>query len=120
MLAEHALDKIAPAVFLAVVRDRDAAIAFGRDDSLDTGGGDIGTDGISIIAFVGEQRLDPICHHPEQRSEALHVVRLPWRQHEPEGPAVSIASGMELGGEASARSAKPLVLLIPFFSSTAQ
>jgi len=50
----------------------------------------------------------------------MDVVRLAGRQDEAEGPAVSVASGMELGGEATARSAKPLVLLIPLFSPTAQ
>ena len=102
------------------MRDRYPAVAFARDDRLDTGSGDLGADGIGVIAFVGEQRLDAVSQHPEQRPEALDVVRLPWRQHEPERPAVSIASGVELGGEAAALPAKPLVLLIPFFSPTAQ
>lgn len=36
-------------------------------------------------------------------------VGQPRRQHEPKGPAVSVATGMgmELGGEAGARSATP-------------
>jgi hypothetical protein len=50
----------------------------------------------------------------------MDVVRLAGRQDEAEGPAVSVASGMELGGEPAARAAKPLVLLIPLFSPTAQ
>jgi DNA modification methylase len=119
-LAEHALDKIAPTVFLAVVRDRYPAVALGRDDRLDACCFDLGADGAGVIALVGQQGLDTVGGHPEQRPEALDVVRLAGRQDEAEGPAVSVASGMELGGEAAARAAKPLVLLIPLFSPTAQ
>jgi hypothetical protein len=80
----------------------------------------LGADGIGVVTLVGEQRFDAVGHHPEQRSEALDIVRLPCRQHEPERAAVSVASGVEFGGEAAARPAKPLVRLIPFFSPTAQ
>ena len=102
------------------MRDRYAPIALGRDDRLDAGGGKLRTDGVGVITFVGEQRVDPVAKHPEQRAEALHVVRLARRQDEAERPTVSIAAGVELGGEAAARPAKPLGLLIPFFSPTAQ
>jgi len=45
--------------------------------------------------------------HPEQWSEGLDVVRLSRRQHEPERPTVSVAAGMEFGGEAAARPKLP-------------
>ena len=102
------------------MRDRYAAIAFGGDDRLDASGGDLGADGVGVIASVGEQRLDAVAQHPEQRPEALHVMGLARRQDKAERPTVPVAAGMELGGEATARPAKPLVLLIPFFSPTAQ
>ena len=119
-LAEQTRDQIAPAMFLAVMWDRYPAVALGRDDRLDAGSGDLGTDGIGVVTFVGKQRLDAVGHHPEQRAKALDIMRLAGRQHEPERPAVTVASGVEFGGEATARSAKPLVLLIPLFSPTAQ
>lgn len=92
----------------------------GRDDRLDVGGGEFRADGVGVIAFVGEQRLDPIAEQPEQRAEAAHVVRLARCQDEAEWPSVSVAAGMEFGGEAATRAAEPLGLLIPFFSPTAQ
>jgi hypothetical protein len=118
--AEQALDEITPAVFHAIVRDGCAAIALGRDDCLDAGCGELCADCVCVVALVGEQRLDPVAEHPEQRAEALHIVRLSRRQDEAERSAVPVAAGVQLGGEATARPAKPLGLLIPFFSPTAQ
>ena len=56
----------------------------------------------------------------EQRSEALHIVRLSRCQHEAERETSGIAPGVELGGEAAARSTKRLGLLSPLFMPTAQ
>jgi len=47
-------------------------------------------------------------------------VRLSVSQDEAERPPLRIAPGMELGGEAAARSAKRLGLLRPLFMPTAQ
>ena len=47
-------------------------------------------------------------------------MRLSRRQDEAERPTVAIAAGVELGGKSTARPAKPLGLLIPFFRPTAQ
>ena len=114
-LAEQALDEIAPAVFRAIVRNGYAAIAFGGDDHLDAGCGKFCVDGVGIIALVGEQCLDAVTEHPELRAETLHVVCLTRRQDEAERPTMPIAAGVQFGGEADARPARPLGLLIPFF-----
>lgn len=118
--AEQALDEITPSVFRAIVRDGYAAIAFGGDTRLDAGCGKFRLDGIGVVTLVGKQCLDTLAEHPEQRAEALDVVRLARRQDKAERSAASVATGMEFGGEAAARPAKPLGLLIPFFSPTAQ
>lgn len=55
-----------------------------------------------IIAFVGEQRLDPVGNHPEQRDKTQHVVGLPRRQHEAKRPTFGVTPGMEFGGETAA------------------
>lgn len=89
-------------------------------DCLHAGCGKFGADGVGVIALVGEQRFDPVAEHPEQRAKALHVVRLARRQDEAERPDLSVVASVEFGGEAAARAAKPLGLLIPFFSLTAQ
>ena len=105
--AEQALDEIAPAVFRAIVRDGYAAVALGGDDRLDARCCDFRADGVGVIALVDEQRVDPVAEHPEQRAKALHVVRLARCQDEAERSALSVAAGVELGGEAAARPAEP-------------
>ena len=102
------------------MRDGPAPVAFRRNDGLDAGIGDLLANGIGIIAFVGKECLDPVSDHSKQRREALDVVRLPRRQHKAERAAFGVASGMELGGEAAARSAKRVGRLSPLFMPTAQ
>src|SRR5690606_34845827 len=97
-----------------------ASVAFRGDDSLNARAGNLVANGIRIIAPVGEEGLDPVGNHPEQGCKALSVVRLPGRQDEAERSPLRIASGMELGGEAAARSAKRLGRLRPLFMPTAQ
>lgn len=100
--------------------DRVAPVALGRYDSLNIGAGDLFANGVSVIALVGEECIDPVGNHPEQRCKTLGIVRLSGRQDEAKRPPLCIASGMELGGEAAARSAKRLGLLSPLFMPTAQ
>lgn len=102
------------------MRGRIAAIAFGGDDRLDTGLGDLFADGIGIVTAIREERLYPVADHAEQRCKALDIVGLPRCQDEAERTPPGIASGMELGGEAAARSAKRLGFLSPLFMPTAQ
>jgi len=91
-----------------------------RDHGLSARDGDLGTDGVGVVTAISEQGMDPVSDHAEQRAKALHIMRLSRRQHEAERTAFRIASGMELGGEAAARSAKRLGLLSPLFMPTAQ
>ena len=119
-LVEEALDEIAPAILLAVMGCRVLAVAFGRDHSLDFRIGQFLTDGVGVIALVGEQRCDAVHEHPEQRVEALDIMRLSRRQHETEWAALGVAAGVELAREAAARSAKRLGFLSPLFMPTAQ
>jgi len=102
------------------MQDGDAAIALGGDDRFNTGCGELCADGICVVTLVREQRVDALIEHSEQRTEAFYIVRLARRQDEAKRSPVPIAAGVELGGEAAARPAEPLGLLIPFFSPTAQ
>ena len=54
---------------------------------------------------VSEQRFDPVVEHPEQRTKAVHVMRLAWRQDEAERTSVAIAADVEFGSEPAARPA---------------
>ena len=102
------------------MRDWRPAVFLGGNDRLDIGLGEFLADGIGVIASVGEQRLYPLRQHPEQRPEALHVMRLAGRQDEAERPALSVAPRVELGGEPATRPPERLGVLNPFFSPTAQ
>ncbi|GEM_PF-1265272 len=117
---EQALDQVAPFVFGAVVRDGVAPVDLGRDHRLDARCLDLLADRIGIVAPIGQEGLDPVGYHAEQRSEALHIVRLSGCQHEAEREASGIASCVKLGAEAASRSAKRLGLLSPLFMPTAQ
>ena len=102
------------------MRDRLAPVALCRNDRFDVGVGNLLANSVGVLALVGQESLDPVGDHPEQRRKTLRVMALSWRQHEAERPALRIAAGMELGGEAAARSAKRLGLLSPLFLPTAQ
>ena len=117
---EQSLDQVAPLVFGAIVRGAIAPIDLGRDHRLDACSLDLLTDRIGIITPVSQEGLYPVLDHAKQRSEALHIVRLSGCQHEAEREASGIASCVEFGGEAAARSAEPLCLLSPLFKPTAQ
>ncbi len=97
-----------------------APVDLGRDYRLYTGCLDLLADGVGIVAPISQEGPDPVANHAEQRSKALHIVRLSGRQHEAEREASGVASGVELGGEAASRSAKRLGLLSPLFMPTAQ
>lgn len=97
-----------------------AATAFGGNDGLHSDAGDLRADGIGVIAAIGEERLDAIPGHPEERRKTMDIMGLAGCHDEAEGAALAVAPGMELGGEAAARAAESLRLLSPFFMSTAQ
>lgn len=119
-LVEQPLDEVAPTVLFPVMWCWVAPVAFGGDHGLDFGCSQFLPDGVGIVALVGQHGLDLVDDHTEQRPEALNVVTLPRRQHEPEGAALCVASGVELCTEATSRSAKSLGFLSPFFMPTAQ
>ncbi len=95
-------------------------VDLGRDHRLSVCGLDLLADCIGIVSPIGQEGLDPVGYHAEQRSKALHIMRLSRCQHEAGREASGIASRVELGGEAAARSAKRPGLLSPLFMPTAQ
>lgn len=97
-----------------------APIALGWDDSLDFGIRQFLADGIGVITFIGQERLNLVGDHAEQRGEALNIVDLPWRQNEAKRTAFGVTPSVEFGAEAAARSAKRFGFLSPLFMPTAQ
>ena len=66
------------------MRDGVAPIDLGRDHRLDACRLDLLADRIGIVSPISQEGLDPVFDHTEQRSEALHIVRLSRCQHEAE------------------------------------
>ena len=103
-----------PAVFGAVVRSRHAAVGLGGDHRFDASSGDLIADGIGIVAAIGKKGCDPILDHAEQRSEALHIVRLARRQTERDRSSNLVRQGMNLGRPSAARAPDRMGILPPF------
>ena len=76
-------------------------------------------DSIAVIAFIGQQRLDLLAEQAEQCRKAARVVRLAAGQDEADRAALTVASGVDLGGEAAARAAQSFRTLIPPFTPAA-
>jgi len=91
-----------------------------RDDGPGSGGGDIRTDGVGIVAAVSQEHLDPLVDHPEQHGEALEIVGLSRRHDEAERQSAGVAARVQLGGEAAARAAERLSRPSSFFMPAAQ
>ena len=96
------------------------AVALGGDNGFDFGVGKFFSDGVAVIAFVAKECLDLVADHPKERRKTVDIVGLPRCQNEAKRAALCIASGMEFGGKAAARSAKRLGFLSPLFMPTAQ
>jgi hypothetical protein len=62
-----------------------APVDLGRDHRLGACGLDFLADRIGIVSPISQEGLDPIGYHAEQRSEALHIVRLSGVSTKPSG-----------------------------------
>jgi hypothetical protein len=118
-LVEQALDQVALPIGVAVVWDGIAAVVFRRDDGLDTTKQQFFADRVGVIALVGDQRLDLVFDEPEEGEERLPIVDFAAGEDEAERPAFAVAAGVDLGGEATARAAQSLRVLIPPFTPAA-
>lgn len=95
-------------------------VAPSRDHGLDVHAVQGVANRVAVIALIREQGVDPVGDHTHEGAEALRVVRLTRCQDEGERAASDIATGVELGGEAAARSTERLGRTSPFFMPTAQ
>ena len=102
------------------MQDGISAVAPGRDYRLHSSLFGLLADGISVITTISKESIDLIVDQAEQRSKAVHIMRLSRRQHEARREPPGIASGVELGGKPDSRPARPLCLLSPLFMPTAQ
>lgn len=102
------------------MRDRVASVVFAWNDGLDVGLGKLLANEVCVVTFVGQERLDPVRDHTEQRAETMDIVGLSWRQDKTKRTSPGVTSGVQFGGETATRSAKHLGFLRSFFIPTAQ
>jgi len=102
------------------VDDRlDLAVSSARDDDGDVAGFQVAADEVGVVALVGQQHAGlgtGLRHH---RGITLDVRGLPTGQGDGDRQAQPVASQMDLGREATARTAQTLAFRAPFLSAPA-
>ena len=111
--AEHALDAVALAVGIAIVRDRRPSAGGGRDDCLGAPLGEHEAEGVGIICLVGHQARD-WTGLGKQGSGQCAVVDVPRRQQEHARAALFVGQGVDLGRAPAARAPDRLDEVPPF------
>ena len=113
-VSEHALDAVALFVEGAIVLDLHAAVRTPGDDGLDIPLGQIGADGIGIIAFVCQQGIGCAFRLIDQRAIGLAIGCFADRQVEGDWPSEGISQAVKLTGEPAPRAAKSSSMSPPF------
>ena len=98
--APESFDEVAGAVGLLVVGDGCASAGGGRDDGQGASGFDEGADGVGVIAFVGDQPVEPACRF-DQCGRHGHVVDIAGRDQKDARPAQYFRCVPELAGSTS-------------------
>ncbi len=84
------------------------------DDHLGALGGDGGTDGIGVVAAIGNEPIEAPGGRLDQLRRHGHVVDVAGREHQQARPALGIGQSVELAGAAAARDAYGLRESPPF------
>ena len=118
-LVEETFDQVAFAVGLVVMRDLDATVGFGWNDGFDAMKQQFLSDGVSVIAFICDHRLDLVFDEPEEGLERLTIVDFAAGEDKPDRPTLPVAPRVDFCGEAAARAPQSLRVLIPPFTPAA-
>ena len=106
--APEALDKVAGAVGFTVVRDGRLAAASGGDDDFGAVVGDGGTDGVAVIAAVGDETVEAARRRLDQGGRHGHVAGVAGRDQEHAWSPGGVGQPVELAGPPAARGADGL------------
>lgn len=113
-MSYHALDLIALPIDASIPSYLGLAIGFGRNAGADTGLLQALANGVSVIAFIGEEigrLLVGQCHHVFERGAVRRFARCEMEdEREPSG----ITETMNFTGEPAPRAAKSLFASPPF------
>ena len=74
----------------------------------------IAADGLAVVALVTEHLFGITVNLLHQGRKRGDVVRLPWRNHDPDWQAFGIGAGIDFGREAAARTTERVALGPPF------
>lgn len=110
---EEALDAVAERVCGATDRSLNFAVGFGRDDRLSATALEVAAYGIAIVAFVGKHSFWCCGVVIDQVGIGCHVRRLAWGQAEANRKSLRICPGVDLGREATARTANMVAVNPP-------
>ena len=117
-LCEAALDMIAQSVDVAVDGRLDFAVLARRDDGLCAPFREVFTNGIAVVAFVGDENLGLGAGFVHYRLIAHVAGNLAARQRDRDGKPDRVGSQMDLGRVATAR-APDILVSSPLFAAEA-
>ena len=113
-MSDHAFDAVALAIDVPVPADFGFAIGFGRDAGADARIVQADTDGIGVVALVGEEIGRPFVGERHHIFERRAVCGFAGREVEGERDASGITETMNFTGEPAPRAAKSLFASPPF------
>ena len=109
---EASLDAIALLVEFGVVRDRDFAISLGGDHGLGLHLGDVISQVIAVIGFIGENGVGVLAL--QERPGGSDVMGLSGGDVKPQRPAERVGEHVDLGGQSTSGTPQRLILGPPF------
>jgi len=113
-MSDHAFDAVALAIDALVPMDFRFACRFGRDAATDARVVQAGTDGICVIALIGEEIARPLVGKRNHIFERRAVCGFAGCEMEDEREPSGITETMNFTGEPAPRAAKSLFASPPF------
>jgi len=111
---DHAFDAVALAIDAPIPTDFGFAVGFWRDAGADARVLQAGTDGIGVVALVGEEIGGPLIGERHHIFERRAVCGFAGCEMEDEREAFGITETMNFTGEPAPRAAKSLFASPPF------
>ena len=118
-LVEEALYQVSLLVLYTIIGDRLLPVFLRRDYRLNAMEQQFFPDRVGVISLIRQHRFDLIANQPQKRQKAAVVVDFAASKPESYRPTLSVAPGVDFGGETTARTAKGRLVLIPPFKPAA-
>ena len=109
---EAALDAVATFVGRCIVRDEDLPGSVGRDHRCRAEAGDLPSEGVAVIGFVGEHGTAG--HAIDQSGSGDDIAHLAGRDDETQRTSQRVGKHVDLGGQSASGTPQRLILAPPF------